>query len=242
MRRHPLLVGVLPLVLLLSGCALDWPENLLEGDATVETDTGEVDVGPRDGQPDGGQECTQASDCASMTPPNCAGAWSCDAGTCVFACANCTDGDGDNFGDGDGCLGRDCDDTRNDVFPGAGEVCDGVDNDCDGLPDEGLGRLTCGLGICRVTLPACLGGTPQSCTPGGGGNEVCGNGLDDDCDGMLDELCACTDGQTQSCWDGPVATKGVGQCMLGIQTCTAGQWGPCTGQVSPTTEICDGED
>lgn len=34
--------------------------------------------------------------------------------------------------------GRDCDDHRADVHPGAPEVCDGRDNDCDGEVDEGL--------------------------------------------------------------------------------------------------------
>jgi len=31
----------------------------------------------------------------------------------------------------------DCDDTDNTIFPGAAEVCDGVDNNCDGQIDEG---------------------------------------------------------------------------------------------------------
>lgn len=40
--------------------------------------------------------------------------------------------------DGDGYDARtDCDDTDADVYPGADEVPDGVDNDCDGLVDEG---------------------------------------------------------------------------------------------------------
>jgi len=41
--------------------------------------------------------------------------------------------------DGDGTPSdEDCDDNDAAVFPGAEEVCDGVDNDCDGKTDEGL--------------------------------------------------------------------------------------------------------
>lgn len=34
-------------------------------------------------------------------------------------------------------IGKDCDDSRADVHPGATEICDLVDNDCDGVVDEG---------------------------------------------------------------------------------------------------------
>ena len=40
-----------------------------------------------------------------------------------------TDLDGDGFTD-------DCDDNNPDVFPGAVEVCDGLDNDCNNLVDD----------------------------------------------------------------------------------------------------------
>ena len=64
------------------------------------------------------------------------------------------DGDGDTFGDivGDpvraceapaGYTDRtgDCDDSSNSVYPGAGELCDGVDNNCDARVDETADRV-----------------------------------------------------------------------------------------------------
>ncbi len=66
------------------------------------------------------------------------------------------------------------------------EVCDGKDNDCDNLIDEGLGSLSCGVGICMRTVDACLNGNPRACNPGNPTSEICTDGLDNDCDGTAD--------------------------------------------------------
>jgi hypothetical protein len=75
-----------------------------------------------------------------------------------------------------------------DPFEGASpEVCDDIDNDCDGNTDEGLPDLQCGCGECEHVVPSCINGFPQVCDPFDGASpEVC-DGLDNDCDCLVDE-------------------------------------------------------
>ncbi len=75
-----------------------------------------------------------------------------------------------------------------------------------------------------------------------GAPEICGSGIDSNCDGDIDKLCECTTEDTRSCYTGPTGTEGVGICKAGTQTCTNGKWGNCIGEVLPTNEICDGND
>ena len=79
---------------------------------------------------------------------------------------------------------------------------------------------------------------------GSGGPEVCGNGLDDNANGFVDEGCSCTAGSTQPCYGGPAWAAAKGKCAQAVQQCsTTGefpQWGPCTGWVPPTMEVCEG--
>ncbi len=89
-------------------------------------------------------------------------------------------------------------------------------------------------------------------TPGAAREERCGNGLDDDRDGLVDEQCPCNLGEQQACWPGDPSRRGQGSCQDGMQQCEDGfefpQWGPCEGAVLPSEEIpgnyededCDG--
>jgi hypothetical protein len=83
----------------------------------------------------------------------------------------------------------------------------------------------------------------------GGQTEICGNGLDDNQDGRVDEGCACTIGEVHGCFRGNPKYAGKGACKPGSQTCQASNddvvraaWSECVGQGAPTPEICNGVD
>ena len=124
------------------------------------------------------------------------------------------------------------------------EVCNGLDDNCNGLTDEGalwanMGTAcTVGIGACRRSgVYLCNNSNPPAATvcsalAGTGGAETC-NGQDDDCNGQTDE------GLSQPCYTGPAPTRHVGSCQDGSQTCSAGVWGTCVGEVKPYPENCN---
>src|SRR4030095_6976159 len=79
------------------------------------------------------------------------------------------------------------------AYPGHPEACDGADNDCNNLVDEGNpgGGQVCatgGDGECASGTTFCAGAGGLTCVPDQGPTcEDCGNGRDDDCDGLVDE-------------------------------------------------------
>ncbi|MFH1462895.1 MAG: putative metal-binding motif-containing protein [Pseudomonadota bacterium] len=130
----------------------------------------------------------EETDCADPTDYNCDSsvAWA--------------DADGDGWA---ACA--ECDDAEATTHPGAPEYCDGADNDCDGATDEepvdgdlwyadGDGD---GYGDAGITAAACAqpsgfvrdasdcDDTDGSVHPGVA-EAVCDDGVDDDCDGLVD--------------------------------------------------------
>jgi hypothetical protein len=112
-------------------------------------------------------------------------------------------------------------------------------------------------GLRRGVAP-CADGT-QTCVAGAGGvgsswgacgaqvlpgPEVC-DGADSNCDGRVDEGCACRAGAMQPCYEGAAGTAGVGLCRAGSQGCVLGAggvgsaWVACAGQTLPAGEVCN---
>ncbi len=145
-------------------------------------------------------------------------------------------------------YGDDCDDTMPGVHPAVPEVCNGIDDDCDGMTDESLtgffyrdadgdGFGTPGMTISACSAPPGYARIDRDCDDTRaavhpGAVEIC-DGLDNNCDGMIDPGCMCLDGATRAC-----AQPGV--CAAGSETCAGGAWGACS--ISPVIEVCDGED
>ncbi len=129
------------------------------------------------------------------------------------------DVDGDGYtatsAAGAGCDGYDCNDGDAAVHPGAPEdIQNGIDDDCDGvvdLPDRDGDGFTGEGGDCMdldaETYPAAQVALSAQVYPGA--TEVCFDQVDNDCDGFIDNLPACTRGASTA------RVRGGGLCGVG---------------------------
>ena len=157
------------------------------------------------------------------------------------------DADGDTYGDAgsttEACSApegyvadnTDCNDGDGSINPGAAEICNGIDENCDGNIDEGV--LTTfyadgdgdTYGDDGMTAEACS--APEGYVAMNGdcndadaavnpaATEVCGNGIDDDCDGYIDLTATIVaEGATTICTGGSVTlTSTTGGTGLSYQ-------------------------
>lgn len=134
----------------------------------------------------------------------------------------CTDSDGDSFAvEGGDCGPVDCNDADAAVNPGAAENCtDGIDNDCNGMIDaqdpdavgcppvctdfDGDGFAVeggqCGAVDCDDT----------DATINPGSADICDDGIDNNCNGTIDEGCVVTPVCTDN--DGDLFAVEGGEC------------------------------
>ena len=207
--------GLLALALVLVACGSS--QSQLRSDAGLTPDASVPDAGvPDAGVPDGGSPDSGVPDAGVPDAGPCAGVdlqsdvnncgacgnvcafpnagASCQSGACVMG--GCDAG----FHDVDGDAGDGCEYACVPTVPST-EVCDGVDNDCNGAiddsptdPDLGTqcgapcpgGSLANCVGACRPGTLSCQGGAKVCVGGQGPTTEVC-DGVDNDCNGQVDE-------------------------------------------------------
>ena len=135
------------------------------------------------------------------------------------------DGINDNVGGGNSIESTRCG-CYNGSLPTI-ESFDGVDNDCNQFIDDGCLCIEGETDVCHNNVGACVQGikTCINCRWSecegkiGPFDEVCGNGVDDDCDGETDEVTDCIPATNVTCGYGAIPATG---CKCGEGTYASG--------------------
>ena len=119
---------------------------------------------------------------------------------------------------------------------------DGISEQCDPAAQNPLVIFGSNdVGQCKIGVARCT----SQCTLD---NDIIGlvlpdlierpeDGIDNDCNGKIDENFLCEPGKQIRCG------SDVGQCKSGIETCGADSlWGACVGEIASSKEVCDGID
>jgi hypothetical protein len=196
-----------------------------------------------------------AKDASTGIPGECSNG---DEQPCLVDAASTTTSEACNRGT-QRCSGSVWGNCTGQPEPGV-EQCNGLDDDCDKKVDEQTeqdcfpdgqtgctrgadGHWSC-EGVCATGKISCADGrlgfcggykaaeAEEACAPAGT------PAADENCNGMIDEACACTAGETRPCYNGHDGTLNVGKCVAGTQTCSNGALGACMSAVIPSAENC----
>ncbi len=170
----------------------------------------------RDDQCLGGQSCRDgrcvAAPCDEAA--DCEPGYTCQGGTCQRERDDCRD-------DAE-CVGDRC----------PGGACRCVEGRCASIECRDGESRPCRVD-CLEGVERCNQGAWRQCSAQIADHETCGDGLDNDCDGRVDDadpLCgACTDGQERPCRTA---------CGTGVERCVGESWQGCTAPRAHDVDIC----
>jgi hypothetical protein len=158
----------------------------------------------------------------------------------------CLDDDKDTYGQGFQCMDADCDDTDENIHPGADELCNGEDDDCDSATEDGSGDPAVDADcdgpdqdLCKEGKTYCdVANGVLACGDNTADNlDIC-NGIDDDCDPST--LDGASDALVGTACD---STADTDACLDDAYVCNSSIPAiECVDLPGMTVDVCDGAD